>query len=116
MGRLNAEGITGWGLSNPNPELFELSEVSEASGCTSQTCNHVSHSPAAPTCKLIPRAGRLVHLGSEMEVDECEITFYALVMTDEVKFFELRDPGYYWASLVGVEMVPDWALSNLARK
>lgn len=115
LGRLNAEGVTGWGLDNPDLALFEMSEISEATGCTGQTCNHVSHDPAASTRKLIPCAGRLICLGSELEVDEREITYYALVLADTVKLLELHSPRHYWASLVEVDSVPDWALANLAK-
>ena len=70
--RLSRPGIEGWGLRicEDMAAAGELVEVSERIGCTSETCAHVSHDPAAPMCRWWPRGGQLVELGSEAQYTE----------------------------------------------
>src|SRR5690606_20450591 len=48
--RLSRPGIEGWGLRvcDDMAAAGEVADVSEHIGCTSDTCAHVSHDPAAP--------------------------------------------------------------------
>lgn len=117
VAKTEADGITGWGLNNPNKELFERVAVGGATGCTSETCNHVSHDPAEPTYKIIPKSGSFVTLGSEYTDGETEYIWYALISDNAPRFFELRDPRHYWASIKEIEVnrIPDWALAQLAQ-
>jgi hypothetical protein len=57
---VRADGVEGWGLENPDPELFHLAQTEGPVGCTSETCNHWSHDPAAPVNKLVPHDGWLI--------------------------------------------------------
>ena len=111
VSRKGVTGITGWGLGNPNDELFEEFEIGESVGCTSETCNNVSHDPAAPTVKLIQKAGQLVDLGQDSEAN-----YYGLVIGDDVRFLRLTSSRAYWDSIRLVEEVPDWALLKLVEK
>lgn len=112
MARRMADGITGWGLNNPDPELFDRIEVGPAFGCDSDTCNHVSHDPSAPDRKIIPRRGALVSLGDEGSDDR--YSYYAVIDGDDVTFIEVSESRTYYASARLVDNVPDWALLNLA--
>jgi len=119
VSRLQTDGASGWGLNNPDESIFELVEIDGASGCTSSTCRHWSHDPAAPMYKAVPRrqSARLACLGTDQEGDELAIDYYVLIDGDDVKFYRLEDPGAYWAQLREVEAddVPEWALAQLAK-
>lgn len=116
ISRLQADGVEGWGLDNPDTELFDVVTVSSASGCTSDTCNHHSHDPAAPDYKLVPKSGKLINLGSEMEDRETDVRYYALVMTEAMHFFRYSQGRAYWASIreIDADHVPEWAMASLA--
>ena len=117
VAKMESEGITGWGLNNPDEELFESVTVSSAHGCTSQTCNHVSHDPAEPDYKIIPKAGKLVYLGDETGDEERRYEWHVLITDNEPRFFELRDPRHYHSSIqeISPDQIPDWALARLAK-
>jgi len=62
------EGIDGWGLHARSPELEDLGMwllVGPGRGCTNEKCPHISHDPAAPDLRWVPRVGTLRHLGGE---------------------------------------------------
>lgn len=117
IARMEADGIEGWGLENPDKELFDLVNIGSSTGCTSDTCNHVSHDPASPHYKIVPKSGKLVTLGNEMDGSETDYIWYALVSDDAPRFFEMRDPRHYWATIKEVEAdkIPDWALAQLGQ-
>lgn len=114
---LEEDGIEGWGLNNCDESLFSLVATGAAGGCTSETCSHNSHDPAAPNYKLTPISGKLYLLGHEREADEVSIMYYALIDGGNVKYYELRQPRNYWASVreTGEKDVPEWALAELAK-
>ena len=114
--RQEKKGVSGWGLNNPDPDLFDSIEQGGAFGCTSSTCAHNSHDPASPTIKLLPKAGQLVSLGYEREDPDANFEYFALVLPNTVRYFELRDGQAYWARLKEIDEagVPNWALANLA--
>lgn len=110
--RREMDGISGWGLNNPDESLFYDIATGPAVGCDSDTCNHVSHSPSDRTYKLIPRRGQLVSLGSEGHDDRSD--FYAVVEGEVVlAFVEVRGSRAYHDDARIVEEVPDWALLEL---
>jgi len=116
VARMETEGIKGWGLGNPDENIFSAVQEGAATGCTSQTCHHNSHDPAASMMKLIPVSGKIVNLGSEWTDGEVDHTYYVLITDAAPKFYELTDPRHYWASLqqIEAEQVPEWAMANLA--
>lgn len=117
--KLNRDGIEGWGLNalyitydDGTREFGELVEVGPEYGCTSETCNHVSHDPAAPTLKWIPPEGyRLNFIG-----DDGERTFYHVANDDEEYIIVRVEGGHYHDSLQwgDFEDVPEWMLARLA--
>ena len=117
---LKRDGIEGWGL-NVHPDLEEYGDIIETAppeGCTSETCAHNSHDPAAPTRRWVPHEGTtLVHLGGETLGDETRIDYFALLSPGgDVVYLKLVDHPYYWATLDSVDAsrVPVWALASLA--
>src|SRR5690606_19212053 len=70
--RLSRPGIEGWGLRvcADMAAAGEVVDVSAHIGCTSETCAHVSHDPAAPYRRWVPRSGHLVTLGADEEPGE----------------------------------------------
>lgn len=117
--RREAPGIEGWGLwvSNDLDGLGELYEVAPSTGCTSETCAHNSHDPAAPTYKWIPKEGLLVELGYDC-AQYGEYVFYTLLRDgNEPVFITVKHPHYFHSSAytIAEEDVPDWALLNLAK-
>src|SRR5690606_40099655 len=71
--RLSRPGIEGWGLmvSRDMREVGDVLDLGEHVGCTSETCAHVSHDPAAPMRRWVPPHGRLVDLGAYHDADAC---------------------------------------------
>jgi len=118
---LKRSGIEGWGLSVA-PELEEYGEVIEtapAEGCTSETCAHKSHDPAAPTRRWVPHEGfTLIHLGGETLGDETRIDYFALFSGENVIYLKQVDHPYYWSTLdhVDVSRVPVWALASIVEE
>ena len=113
--KLNRDGIKGWGL-NPlyynGVEFGELIQVGAEYGCTSETCSHSSHDPAAGTMKWIPPEGfRLSLLG-----EDGERTFYHLTNNTEEYIIVRIEGGHYHDRLEWAEFedVPEWMLARLA--
>ena len=109
------DGIVGWGLNclQLNGKVFgELVQVGPSQGCISDTCNHVSHSPAAPMMKWIPPEGwELSRLGD----DDRETWYYLVSPEDEEFMIKFMDNHQYhdrleWASF---DDVPEWLLVEL---
>src|SRR5690606_20038002 len=67
--KLSRPGIEGWGLrvDSEMETAGEVLDLSEHVGCTSETCAHVSHDPAAPRRRWVPRSGRIVELMDDEE-------------------------------------------------
>ena len=93
--RLSRPGIEGWGLRicEDMAAAGELVEVSERIGCTSETCAHVSHDPAAPMCRWWPRGGQLVELGSDEEPGEVLVRYYAHLDGDTTRYIVVGSRG-----------------------
>jgi len=91
---MRAAGIEGWGLSNPNPDLFNLVEVGGSVGCTSETCNHWSHDPAAPVNKLVPRDGWAISLLGSCGADGASgyVEFYVTWRGEVARIWRLDAP------------------------
>jgi hypothetical protein len=114
IARQAANGITGWGLNNPDPALFTSHDVGEAVGCDSDTCNHNSHDAAAPSVKLIPVRGTLIDLGTEGH--DNWTTYYTLIDGDNViAHIEVSGDRAYHDRARIVANVPDWCLTAMAR-
>jgi len=115
---MRAAGIEGWGLSNPNPDLFNLVEVGGSVGCTSETCNHWSHDPAAPVNKLVPRDGWAISLLGSCGADGASgyVEFYVTWRGEVARIWRLDAPDQFWATLAEIQAseLPAWAFANLA--
>jgi len=116
--RLSRPGIDGWGLRicEDMAAAGGVVDTSEYIGCTSETCAHVSHDPAAPMCRWVPRSGRLVELGSDVEPGETRVRYYAHLDGEAVRYIRVTEPRFYHAEAryIGVDDVPEWALARLA--
>jgi hypothetical protein len=114
---VRAEGVEGWGLENPDPELFHLAEVGGPIGCTSETCNHWSHDPAAPVNKLVSHSGWAVSsLGSCADERRAGyVEFFITWRGDAARVWRLDEPGQYWARMAEIRAseLPAWALARL---
>lgn len=118
--KLARDGIEGWGLNSlylvddegKRTSFGELIEIGPEYGCTSETCSHSSHDPAAPIIKWIPPKGcTLSRLG-----EDGERTFYHLTNDNEEYILIRIDGGHYhdrlqWAE---IEEVPAFILARLA--
>jgi len=114
--RLSRPGIEGWGLqvSCDMRGAGELMDLGEHFGCTSDTCAHISHDPAAPRRRWVPRSGRIVELGSDEEPGETMVRYYAHLDGATTRYIRVEEPRFTWASAEYVDAVPDWALARLA--
>ena len=114
--RLSRPGIEGWGLqvSRDMRDAGELMDLGEHFGCTSDTCAHVSHDPAAPHRRWVPKSGRLVELGIDEEPGEVLVRYYAHLDGDKARYLLVEEPRFAWASAEYVDAVPDWVLARLA--
>jgi len=114
--RLSRPGIEGWGLRvSPSMEIAgDLMDITEHIGCTSDTCAHISHDPAAPRRRWVPRSGRLVELGSDEEPGEVIVRWYAHLDGENVRYIRLDESRLYHSAAAYVEIVPDWVLARLA--
>lgn len=113
--KMSREGITGWGLSVPAGMPGEVVAVSEPYGCNSDTCNHVSHDPAAADYRWLPPEGsQLTFLG----YDGTEAYYHVLLPGGEEMFLCHEDRQYYHDFLyeVDAEDVPDHVLWRFARR
>lgn len=112
--KLQAEGIEGWGLNNlylDDQPFGELVQIGPTFGCASETCNHVSHDPAAPTYKWVPPTGwKLVHLGKDDEFD-----YYYITDGEEEEVIIKEDRRHYHDRLFwgNFEDVPEFLLARL---
>ena len=93
-------GISGWGMVVP--ELLQkngtVEESGEEYGCTSETCRHNSHDPAAPTYTWTPAAGvEVFQLGFDRAEDRMgyDVTWYATQVHGCWYLFSLRDENGY---------------------
>ena len=114
--RLSRPGIDGWGLrvDSEMAAAGELVDLGEHVGCTSDSCHHVSHDPAAPLRRWVPRSGRLVELGSDEEPGEVIVRWYAHLDGEDVRYIRLDESRLYHSAAAYVEIVPDWVLARLA--
>jgi len=94
--------------------LFRMVKADQEIGCTSETCNHVSHDMAASVNALIPLKGKLCLLGFDGNVG-----YYMLKIESPLAyaFIALTEPQSYWATakVVEIDSVPDWMLIMLAQ-
>lgn len=114
--KLNRDGIVGWGLNtlyeDETHEFGELVEVSPIDGCTSETCRHISHDPAAATYKWIPPEGySLSFLG-----EDGKYSFFYITNGAEEYIIVRIDGGHYHDRLEWGEFddLPEWMLTRLA--
>ena len=117
VARLSRPGIEGWGLvvSRDMRDAGELMDLGAHIGCTSDTCAHISHDPAAPMRRWVPRSGRIIELGSDEEPGEVIVQWFAHLDDDgSVRCIRLDEPRFYHAAAAYVEVVPDWVLARLA--
>ena len=114
--RLSRPGIEGWGLrvSGDMEAAGELIDLGEHVGCTSDTCAHVSHDPAAPRRRWVPKSGRVVELGSDEEPGEVIVRWFAHLGDDgSVRCIRLNEPRFYHAAAAYADAVPAWVLARL---
>jgi len=114
--RLSRPGIEGWGLRvcDDMAAAGEVVDASEHIGCTSDSCHHVSHDPAAPRRRWVPRSGRLIELGSDLEPGETIVRWFAHLDDDgSVRCIRLDEPRFYHAAAAYADAVPDWVLARL---
>jgi len=115
--RMKAEGITLW-RSNVGKEIEQYFDVvvSGASvGCDNQQCNHVSHDPASPYIKLIPKSGKLLFLG-DVQYGEVRYYYYALLTIGNTRYFEVKQEPFYWDGIreISADEVPDYLFRQFA--
>ena len=114
--KLSRPGIEGWGLGVCD-EMAATGEVLDTSahfGCVDECCAHVSHDPAAPVRRWVPRSGRLVELGSDEEPGELQVRYYAHIDGDTLHYIRLDESRFFHAEAAYVDTVPDWVLARLA--
>ena len=115
--RLSRPGIEAWGLRvTPSMEVAgDLLDITEHIGCTSDTCGHISHDPAAPHRRWVPKSGRLVELGSDEEPGYVIVRWFAHLGDDgSVGYIRLDESRFFHAAAAYVDVVPDWVLARLA--
>lgn len=121
INKMAMPGIEGWGMERVPSALHDYGQLvvtSPTTGCTDSTCNHVSHGPAAPTYKWVPNPGSLlIKLGEEEIEGETLLTYYALLVNNQVIYLEKEEPRFHWAALyvIDEDEVPTWALARLAQ-
>jgi len=112
LDRTQRDGIRGWGLHLRHTNLDSLGElvqVGPVEGCMSDTCGHMSHSPAAPTLKWVPKQGTLHRLGADGMKE-----YFVLRLPERDVFLRLRKSDYYHEVLeiVDAEKVPEYLLCD----
>ena len=120
-------GICGWELNNPDPELFETRisktfaigrepEIQDKCPGFCGSCEFVNEclAPIQFRC-LIPKNCEVVELACELLSDGVKVTYFSLTREGKQSFFQLTEPDRYWAKVLSVaeEQLPDWALSRL---
>ena len=122
--RLAQPGIDSWGLWPSNALIatgdYALITTSRSTGCTSETCGHSSHSPAAPNRRLVARRGRLVRLGGQRDKYDGYDAYYAHVADagDVIRYIAFEADAHHTASvyIARPDRIPDWVLARLARE
>jgi hypothetical protein len=108
--------LCGWELNNPDPDLFDLRVVEILGSC--EECPHCGECgmPCESMRRLEPKEGRIVGLGQEKEGASPKLSYFALLVRDEVRFIRMSSPESYWAtaSCISPEHVPAWALLQLS--
>ena len=115
--RLSRPGIEGWGL-RVSPDLEDTGDLMDTTGhigCTSDTCAHISHDPAAPCRRWVPHSGRLVDLGSDEEPGEVTVRWYAHLDGATTRYIMVVESRFYHAEAAYVDSAPDWVLARLAQ-
>jgi hypothetical protein len=111
------KGIEGWELANLDLELFD-SEVLEVYG-DCQSCCYLSECdyPCASKRRLTPKRGKLVELCCQSNTAGERLAFYALIVSRNTRFIQLREPEHYWAtaSYIGIDQLPEEVLAELAK-
>ncbi|MDR3555209.1 MAG: hypothetical protein P4L55_10680 [Syntrophobacteraceae bacterium] len=107
--------LCGWELNNPDPDLFELQVVEIVGSCVECLYCGECGMPCESVRRLAPKEGRIVGLGQEKEGANPKLSYFALLVGDEVRFIRLCSPESYWAtaSCISREHVPTWALLQL---
>lgn len=121
------DGICGWELNNPDPELFET-RISKLHGkdrerefqgkCPGEcgSCEFVNEclAPIQFRC-LIPKNCEMIELGSRQPDDGAKVTYYSLNRGGKLSFFQLTEMDSSWARIRAIagEQVPEWALSRM---
>ena len=117
--RMKAEGITLWRpyIDEELEDIFQVAIVGESEGCTNQQCGHVSHDPASPYIKLVPKSGKLVYLGF-IEQGEKTFHYYALLSTKNTRYFQIVSEQFFWDRIYEIESVgvPDFLLARFGGK
>jgi len=116
--RLSRPGIEGWGLRvfGGMEAAGDLVDLGEHIGCTSETCAHRSHDEAAPDRRWVPRSGRIIELGSDLEPGEVVVRWFAHLDDDGVRYIRVEEPRFFHATASYVSTVPDWVLARLAEE
>jgi hypothetical protein len=115
---ISKHGICGWELNNLDPELFET-QILEVSGA----CKHCEHLhrcsvPSESVRCLVPREGELFGLGQESPEEGLNLSYFAWVNGDAVRFIQLSEPHHYWAKARWVEKgdIPPLGLAQLEER
>src|SRR5690606_11991733 len=116
--KLSRPGIEGWGLrvSGDMEDAGDVVDLGEHIGCVDECCAHVSHDPAAPRRRWVPRSGRIVELGSDEEPGEVIVRWFAHLGDDgSVRYIRLDEPRLFHPAAQSVTSVPDRALARPAQ-
>ena len=107
--------LCGWELNNPDRDIFDIEVMDVFGGCKNCELVNECTTPCESVRRLVPREGSLFKLGQSREKDGPQISYFALLNRDEVKYIQLSAPDHYWAraSYIPQEFVPAWALSQL---
>jgi hypothetical protein len=115
--RMKAEGITLWrsNVADEIKQYFDVVISGSSIGCDNEMCNHVSHDPASPYIKLIPKSGKLLFLG-DVQYGEIRYYYYALLTSSGTRYFEVKEEPFYWNGIheISADEVPDYLLSQFA--
>jgi hypothetical protein len=97
--------VEGWGLRVPPDLGGDLLQMSPPAGCTSETCLHNSHDPAAPHYAWRPDEGRQLWELAVEQYPDVRDTYYLLAAPGEHpgRFLVLVEPGHHWARIDELE-------------
>lgn len=103
--------LTGWGLNNPDKNIFSLEDTGEEMGhCMSETCAHYSHDPLGPVNRLVLKDGLMesVRSDSEPATDDRDppnaIDYYSL---PNGNFLKIVTPFHFEARASIVDALPE---------